>query len=509
LHEGTYTVQASVKNGYGAAGAALASATFAITSRVTGRSPVVSATANPLVVLFSAPACAGGDLVVQYRPANGSSSWQSTPAQVCNAQQSINVLVAGMRPSTRYILQDVVTRGKTKQTSAPLTVTTGTPPAGLQIATFTVQQAPTAQADQTMPVIFHALNPTPSPTLANPLATDLSGHLIWYYDTPRSGLKAIWPVHILTGGTVLLFGRDQYRSTGDNVFREVDLAGDVVRETSIDAVNAQLARRGQPPIYMFHHDAFSLPDGDVAVLGATQKTVNGHDIMGDMVIVLDANLQVVWTWNTFDHLTPPARFPAGAAVCANTGPTLCALPDSQALDWTHANSIGWSPPDDDLTVSLRNLSSLVKIDFRNGHGNGAIIWRLGEGGDFSLRSTDPSPWFSHQHDAHLVDADTVIAFDNSNSRCQDSDESGCQSRGQVYHLDEQQHSAMLQFRANLGAFWQALGSAQLLPHGNLTFAGGYAPPSKEVEFQPNGTKVYELDSPLAEYRAYRLAGLGF
>jgi cation transport ATPase len=36
-------------------------------------------------------------------------------------------------------------------------------------------------------------------------------------------------------------------------------------------------------------------------------------------------------------------------------------------------------------------------DYRNGAGDGHVVWRLGQGGDFALNSTDPTAWFSHQH----------------------------------------------------------------------------------------------------------------
>ena len=28
------------------------------------------------------------------------------------------------------------------------------------------------------------------------------------------------------------------------------------------------------------------------------------DVLGDMILVLDRDLQVVWTWDAFDHLDP-------------------------------------------------------------------------------------------------------------------------------------------------------------------------------------------------------------
>src|SRR6185437_2790406 len=136
--------------------------------------------------------------------------------------------------------------------------------------------------------------------------------------------------------TFLLIGRDANRSIGDDVLREIDLAGNTVQETNIEAVSAQLAKRGQERIYSFHHDALLLPNGDIAVFGAVERRIGNHVIQGDMVVVLDANFQVAWTWDTFDHLTPPTTLPAGLGddcTGANAAKR-CALPDPKAYDWT-------------------------------------------------------------------------------------------------------------------------------------------------------------------------------
>ena len=508
LHEGTYAIRATAKDGFGVTSTSdtVAVATFTVTSRITGQNAVVSALSNPVVALYSAPACASGTVAVRFRAATGV-TWHSTAPQPCRTRQSINVIVAGMRAHTRYVLQHVVSDGAHHTTSSPLTFTTGTPPAALKIATFTVKKPAAPQADLGMRLIFHALAPIPSPTLANPIATDLHGQLLWYYDTLRSGLTMIWPLNILAGGTVLLFGRDRYRTTGDDVLREVDLAGDTVRETNIDAVNAQLARRGQEAIYAFHHDAVRLPNGDTAVIGETQQKVGGHDVMGDMVLVLDPNFQVTWTWNIFGHLTPGPSYPMDQT-CRFTYPkTLCALPDQRAVDWTHANGLGWSRQDGDLTLSSRQLDWVIKIDYRNGHGTGNVVWRLGKGGDFTLKSADPSAWFSYQHNAHFVDARTLVLFDNSYLRCR-LDVKGCHSRGQEWKLNEQDHVATPLLNVDLGSFRPAAGSAQKLANGNLFFAGGI-PASSAIEFRPDGSIVYELDTAEAEYRDYRLGALSY
>jgi len=499
LREGTYTINTAIKAGFAAIARNGASATFTIASRVKGKNAVVSHTANPLVALYSAPACAKGTMVVQFRPATGG-AWQSTAPQPCGGETSINIQVAGMRASTAYVLRHVVS-GSTP--SAPLSFTTGKPPTGLKITTFTEKQAPTDQADPATPVIFHALIPNLPPTVANPIGTDLSGHLVWYYDSLHSGLTNIWPVRSLPGGAALILGTDRYHPKGDDVLREIDLAGDTVRETNVDIVNAQLTRRGQEIIYMFHHDALRLPNGDTAVLGATQKKYNNQDVMSDMLVVLDPNLQVVWTWDMFTHFTPPATFPASSGICS----VLCALPDPKSHDWTHGNAIGWSPVDGDLTLSFRNISSVLKINYQNGRGDGNVVWNLGKGGDFTITSSDPYPWFSKQHNANLVSPTILTVFDDGNVRCNEGKVKGCQSRGQVYKLDQQHHTAALLLNVTLGQFWQALGSAELLPNGNYTFAGGFSPPSREAEFTLKGTKVFELDTPVSEYRAYRLKGM--
>jgi arylsulfate sulfotransferase len=52
------------------------------------------------------------------------------------------------------------------------------------------------------------------------------------------------------------------------------------------------------------------------------------------------------------------------------------------------------------------------------YGTGHIIWRLGKDGDFKINSTDPNPWFSHQHDPEFEEGSTMTLalFDNGDVR---------------------------------------------------------------------------------------------
>ena len=113
--------------------------------------------------------------------------------------------------------------------------------------------------------------------------------------------------NIEPGGTVMMLGGKATGVTaGYNTLRQVDLAGDTLRETNIHAVNAELAALHRPQIIDFDHEAKLLPNGDTAVIASTPKTVNYKGkptkFTGDMVLVLDQNFQVSWVWNGFKWL---------------------------------------------------------------------------------------------------------------------------------------------------------------------------------------------------------------
>src|SRR5262249_55117668 len=327
------------------------------------------------------------------------------------------------------------------------------------------------------------------------LATDLMGNVEWYYDPRAPGLPAAFATSLVPGGTVLMLNG----GISSNVLREVDLAGDTLRETNVNALNAQLAARGQHPISNINHDAQRLPDGQTAILAQTVRTVDisgtPQQYQGDMVIVLDENFQITWTWDPFDFLDV-ARGPIHEPT---SGPT---------VDWTHGNAVNWSPSDGNLVVSLRNQDWVIKIDYQGGTGDGHIIWRLGRGGDFTINSQDSYPWFSHQHNAHYINATTLALFDNGTSRGIETGDFN--SRGQVLALDEQNLTVTPVLNAHLDNYSPVYGSAQELPNGNFEFTSGsqgMPAVSLSIEVLPDGSKAYVLQSSFPEYRRFRVSTL--
>ena len=507
MHEGAYHVAVAVKEGFDATQVTSAVVSDAVSSLVTGQDAVVTATLNPLVALYSPPACEHGAMHVLFRPAGLSDAeWTATNTLRCQPNQSLNFVVAGMLANTTY---EMVHRGGGGGDARrrPLLFTTGAPPGTLSIPAFTVRQAPGPDAELDRPVLYHNLAARPAANAVNLLASDLSGRLLWYYDPLASGLVGIGlPGGMpLRGGTVMLGGRDSHRTLGLDVMREIDLAGNPLRETNIDAVNAQLKARGQENIYGFHHEFSRLPSGDIVTLGWTQRTIDVGGTptryAGDMLLVLDDDLQVVWTWDAFDHLDV-RRSPILGELC---GPGPCPL--IGAVDWLHENAVSWSPADGNLLISVRHQDWVIKIAYSNGTGDGHVIWRLGTDGDFAVNSSDPSPWFSHQHYPHYLDDSTLVLFDNGNTR--QAGDPNADSRGQVWTLDENAMTATLVVNLDVGNYSGELGTAERMPNGNYVFDSGSQGQlfGQSIEMLPDGTKVYVQEVAARDYRSFRMSSL--
>ena len=511
-HEGWYVIQATVRNNNTQA-TAQATVIFQVTSLVTRGQAVVSPTPHPLVALYSAPACpVGSSIAVELaQPGTGYTQWTSmTP---CVAGLSMNFYIAGMQANTTYQLSHEVVTGLKAVQSRAQSFTTGSIPTSLTFPNFTVQHSAGLGASLNQNILLHSF----VADWPRAVATDFYGNIIWYY--PELGIVQ----RPVAGGTMLLtasLGSKAAAGRGQLV-REIDLAGNTLRETSAERVSEQLLAMGEPqPIDSFNHEATRLPNGYTAVMASvegmypagTQGSTAPVDILGDIVVVLDENWQVVWYWNAFDHLDVSRAATLGD-ICTTSDvgcpPLMLA---STANDWLHANSIGYSSTDDNLIVSLRAQDWVIKIDYRDGTGTGNVIWRLGPQGDFSMNSNDPYPWFTHQHDVLYEPGSATLMsiYDNGNTRVAQDPSLTENSRGQVLLVDEANRSVTLTLNQDLGVYAQAFGSTQLLQNGNYAFMSGWVNPgllqsAQDLEVSPNGTVEFQLRSrPASAYRSFRM-----
>jgi len=496
--EGTYEIQVTARTSTDPT-EAVAIATQEFTSRISDGQPAVNPTVNPLVWIFSAPPCAvGSTAFVQYWR-EGSGQVQVSSPRNCDGERSVNVYLAGLRADSGYRARAVVQTNGQDAPGTELTFQTGTvDETKLGIPVRRLTKPPLSPIYENV-----VLN---SPIGSIPYATDISGNLLWYY--PRTVGFIGRPT---LGGTFTSISWTTTPVRSDQVAREFDVAGTTIWETNAAIMSERLRARGLPPTSGFHHEAFRLPDGYILLLAGVEKRVpelGNKNVMGDLILVVDNDMNIVWTWNSFDHLDVKFEAVLGED-CLNNGACPPIFDGTTATDWLHTNSVQYTS-DGNLLLSVRHLDWAVKIDYRDRLGTGAVLWRLGKGGDFQLESSDPYPWFSHQHDVAFLPGSNslLLVFDNGNTRREV--DGTANSRGQLYQLDQTAMTARFVLNADLGGYSFALGSAQKLRNGNYHFNNGWTiprpgePTSTATEVDPSGKIVYALESGVAVYRSFRM-----
>jgi arylsulfate sulfotransferase len=412
----------------------------------------VSATQHPLVASYSLTVPAAGKVSVEFGPdVNYGRSTQTQTAPVGGG--TLTFLVAGMHANSTYHMRARVILGSgSTLLDTDHTFTTGPLPS---TAFPTVIVSPAAGLAKGAGVeLVSAIE-----IKIGAVAYDTDGSIIWYYYDPTlpPGLFP-FPIRQLDDGNYLV-GLESY-------MREVDLAGNVVRQVTLAQVNASLAASGYSfQAQTFHHDCLRLANGHwILLLNESQnfQDLPGYpgttSVVGDDVVDLDANNQVVWAWRAFDHLDVnrhPIFFP----------------------DWTHSNALVYTP-DHNLLVSMRHQSWILKLDYADGNGQGDILWKLGAEGDFTLSVNDPDQWFYNQHFPNLLRTNgsnfSFALYDNGDARPDSSGQqcildNTCYSRAITMNVDESARTAAVSWQYLPGFFSNWGGSIVRLPNGDLEF----------------------------------------
>jgi len=542
--EGTFTISVIARN-ISTGAKASASATFSVTSLVLNGHAAVNATKHPLVAFFSTNSCqVPNSMLVRFTPTTtvppgGITDSMTTNSVPCRFnvgvknpdRTSMNFYIAGMYPNTTYNMhwETIDTKGKTLHVGSDIPFTTGSLATNLTFPVTTVLTPAMPPTNTTVPILLHDYLPQGPGTAVPPVATDLSGNILWYFPQPVSLLP-----RTDTGGRLLVINiyRSDTRNDYLQILLETDLVGNPIVETNAARINEQLKALGRRPILQFHHEARRFPNGDIAVLGANELLVydaqggtqdNPVDVLGDEVLILDSNLQLKWAWDAYDFLDLH-RYANLHEVCQKDekGCTLFYLAD-QANDWLHTNSIQLAP-DGNLLLSIRHQDWVIKIDYENGAGDGHIIWRMGYQGNFTLLNPPTSPdcqtddqkdayqWFTHQHDANFqLNGNIMSVYDNGNLRVAKCDSNG-NSRGYVISVDEANRQATPILITDLGGYSTGLGTAELMPgNTNYHFESGLIRPrrfSRSTEIAPDGTVEFDMSAAdVTTYRSYRMKNM--
>jgi hypothetical protein len=511
LEDGLYELRVIARSADGAA-TAEAVAPFLMTSRVSALSgPAVAPTGHPLVAIYSAPPCTGS-VWVRYAPL-GTALWKYTPIKPCTPGRSVNFYVAGMRPTTTYVVQQETIAGRVVERGPALPFRTR----AANVLFDAVNVEAFSGGASLLDGILVSNPAVHSNETVGVAAFDLLGGLVWYYRDflGLTQVGAVQPRPVGNGHFLAVMANLSFQG---QILREFDVAGNTIRETNVPRVAEQVAAMGHDRPGAIHHEALRLPNGHTVVIASTERNVvfpgspDPVNVYGEMIIDLDENFQVTWVWNSFDHLDVNRRAVLGET-CGHQSPGCPPLFNGTgADDWLHGNSLNYVPSDGSLLFSMRHQDWVIKIDFGHGAGSGTVVWRLGEGGDFTLVDPggDPWPWFSHQHDARMLDDGRLIVYDNGNTRVETL--GGGNSRGQVYALDETTMTATLEHNFDLGNYSYALGSAQQLTNGNFHFLNGLVGPidaafNESIEVTPAGATVWKLRGDSGVYRSHRMIDL--
>jgi hypothetical protein len=158
-------------------------------------------------------------------------------------------------------------------------------------------------------------------------------------------------------------------------------------------------------------------------------------------------------------------------------------------DWTHSNTLVYSPDDGNLLLSMRHQFWVLKIDYQDGQGTGDILWRFGPQGDFTLMKggvadQDIDDWNYAQHYPNFVSPNTTGVFnlelvDNGDNRglfdvpsaaCGNPGEPACYSTIPIFQVDEVGMTATILWQDDLSPVYTAQGgSAQLLNDNRVVF----------------------------------------
>ena len=234
--------------------------------------------------------------------------------------------------------------------------------------------------------------------------------------------------------------------------------------------------RYQNPV--IHHDHIVLRNGNIMVIGWEELTPEqearvkggregigrsgpGHAMLGDFLLELNADGEVVWEWHGHDKLDPEQEVIEGNGI---------------RNEWTHCNGVT-ELLNGDICISFRQTSQIVFISKQTGD----VYWRFGPGE------------LSHQHNPTQLDNGNLLIFDNGETRA-----SG-RVFSRVVELDPKAGEIVWEYTGDpsLSFFSTGISGAQRLPNGNTAICDGRT--GRLFEVTTEGDVVWEYMNPEIRY----------
>jgi hypothetical protein len=395
------------------------------------------------------------------------------------------VLVIGMHASTDYLIKAVST-SSLGSSSAEGMFTTGALPPTLPSATVkipdpTAWQAGWTLANVTPPSANGTFNGTEPGIM---VMFDETGQPVWYFvNGSTADIRGDVSLRVLPNDNLVLGP-----SSGEPA-KEVDLAGNVVWAGPPQPPDSASAE--DPTTAPMSHYADKLSNGDYVYL----RDLTQDGMSGAYIEEVTAQNDVVWSWNLFEHLQPPAE---------------------ATQDFCHPNAVVFDLPNDVFYLSCR-FQGIIKA---RRSGDQGIVWILGGqgGGDFTFDPASAS--FDDQHDPKIYSDGTVLLYNNRGANLRQPD--GVTSRVLQVKLDESAKQATLDWEfpgsfTGVDSFYTTTwytpywGDADRLANGDVLVVAGIRSEATQThifELRPtDGAVVFELLLPaqVGAYQAERLS----
>lgn len=260
------------------------------------------------------------------------------------------------------------------------------PPLPGFVPAFTVE----GSSDPAAPYRMFDMIPFPAFDTASVFMVDAAGTTRWHLGGPSTGVpgpEGVWTsVRLRDDGTIMFLH--------DHTMYIRDELGTTLLEIPDDMLG----------VTGLHHEIVQLPGGNYLALAFSFRDVDYGvagvlETAGDLIVEFTPEAEVVWTWDSFDHLDPQrVTEPFDVHV-------VHPLTAKNTYDWTHGNAVVHDPATDTLLLSLRHQDWIVAID----HATGEVLWKLGRDGDFAFVD---DAYFHHQHAPEWQPDGTLLLYDN-------------------------------------------------------------------------------------------------
>ncbi len=443
----------------------------------TGAPPVISnlmIVANPNSVLsatitFTTNVPTTSEVLVTNTGDGGSgNTFTIAPTTQLATSHSVNVL--GMRANSAFDLKVTVTDAGSNVATGTVTFTTPALPAAIAPITVVTNDPTKTSPGYTLFTVWKwDLSPTANidPATAQIVALDAQGQIVWYY------LPANPPVNSYPTAPKKLPNGDLAFVQGDSGWAEIDMMGNTVRSYTatamgLDSLHHEITLESNNSQYLGLSTELRNVDG-YPVAGDAGTTT--YAVVGDVIAEFDTTGKVLNRWSDFDMLDAHRM---GNSSFFNAPYWSGLYPLAVATkDWTHGNSVIEDPSDGTIVASSRTQNWVYKFG-RNDGGVPKIVWRLGEGGDFTLTNANETFQYG-QHGLSILPNGHLMMFDDGDNRAVPDGGSATQfSRAVEYSLNTASMQATIewQYRETPPFYSQFLGSSYLLANGNVLICDG-------------------------------------